>query len=280
MVRKKSLIVFSITSDIGRFVAKKYQDKGYIIYGTYRKEESLNGLKVDFPEGHFYICDASNPDSIDHATSLIKKDIKSWDILISCPCTPVPIAPFIDSDIDEWEKSFYLNSPAQLRFMHKLIDVREKTSNGNHPLVLFFAGGGTNNAVHSFSAYTSAKIHLIKMFEFLSHEDETTKYTIIGPGWTNTKTHYETLKYSDEKSKKHIEVKSFLNDPSHGTPLKDIYDCIEWVNNQSRDVVSGRNFSVVHDNWKGENSSFLIEALKKDQDIYKLRRKGNDLVFE
>ena len=117
------------------------------------------------------------------------------------------------------------------------------------------------------------------MFEFLSHEDKTTKYSIIGPGWTNTKTHLETLRHSKKSSKKFREVTKFLENPSFGTPLQDIVDCIEWIDKQEIEVVSGRNFSVVNDEWRGENNIHLVKALKNDENMYKLRRSGNDRKF-
>ena len=275
----KTIILFSITSDIGLFIAKQYYAKNYKVIGTYRKDNSLKDLKNCMPKGSFYKCDASDKTSIDRATKDIKKDCKSWDILISCPCTPVPISKFSDCNFKEWEESFYLNSLAQLKFLHSLLDIRKKEVSSKSPLVLFFAGGGTNNAVDSFSAYTSAKIHLIKMFEFLAFEDSSTKYTIIGPGWTNTKTHYVTLDNSDKDSKKYNEVKNFLKDPSNGTPLIDIAECIEWIDSQEISIVSGRNFSVVNDSWRGEKKNSLVKALENDPNLYKLRRSGNNLLF-
>ncbi len=274
---KKSIIVFSITSDIGGYIAKHYYDKNYNVYGTYRKDNSLKELKTIMPNGKYYKCDAEDSKSIDIAIEHISKDIDSWNLLISCPCTPIPIAKFQESDINVWEKSFYLNSIGQLRFLHGLMKSRD-LNNSRLPLALFFAGGGTNNAVDSFSAYTSAKIHLIKMFEFLAFEDKTTKYTIIGPGWTNTKTHFETLKYSEKSSKKYQEVSKFLENPINSTPLIDIVECIEWIDKQSSDVVSGRNFSVVNDHWRGDNMPKLVSKLQNDQNMYKLRRSGNDFL--
>ncbi len=274
----KSIVVFSITSDIGEFIARHFYNKNFKVFGTFRKESSLKRLNEIMPQGKFYKCDASNSESIDYALKQISKDIKNWNILVSCPCTPVPIEKFQDSDINVWEKSFYLNSISQLRFLHGLLKFRNLSST-QPPLALFFAGGGTNNAVDSFSAYTSAKIHLIKMFEFLAYEDNTTKYSIIGPGWTNTKTHYETLRFTKKSSKKHIEVSKFLKNPRNGTPLQEIVDCIEWIDKQDLEAVSGRNFSVVNDQWKGVHNLALINALKNDENMYKLRRSGNDKKF-
>ena len=116
------------------------------------------------------------------------------------------------------------------------------------------------------------------MFEFLAFEDKTTKYTIIGPGWTNTKTHFETLKHSEKSSKKYQDVSKFLENPSNATPLIDIVECIEWIDKQPSDVVSGRNFSVVNDHWRGVNMPKLVAKLQNDQNMYKLRRCGNDFL--
>ena len=38
--------------------------------------------------------------------------------------------------------------------------------------VVFFSGAGSNCAVDKLSAYTSAKIHLVKMVELLDFENE------------------------------------------------------------------------------------------------------------
>jgi NAD(P)-dependent dehydrogenase (short-subunit alcohol dehydrogenase family) len=214
--------------------------------------------------------------SIDEASESLLDEIKDWDILISCPCIPQPLVPFFESKIEEWEKSFYLNSLAQLRFLYRVYHARNKSTKVRCPLVLFFAGGGTNGPVQSFSAYTSAKIHLIKMFELMAYEEKSTKFSIIGPGWTYTKAHYETLRHCSPDSAKFKECVEFLSDPSNGTPLIDIFNCIEWIDSQEIDAVSGRNFSVVNDEWKGcIGKDRLINELLSDPDMYKLRRCGN-----
>ena len=280
MKTKKTLFVLSITSDIGIHIAKHYWEKGYEIFGTYRNRTSLDFMNKALPDAHFYHCDAQDSASIDKAALEIAQKISKWDIFVSCPCTPIPLSRFQSSDIDEWEKSFYLNSIGQLRFLHRLIPYRAHPTESMQPLVLFLAGGGTNNAVDAFSAYTSAKIHLIKMFELLAFEDQTTKYCIIGPGWTNTKTHYVTLENTDKNSNKYKEVSEFLRNPSNGTPLEDIASCIEWIDKQDPRLVSGRNFSVVHDQWRGQHTDQLLKTLGENHDMYKLRRSGNHINFK
>jgi hypothetical protein len=57
--------------------------------------------------------------------------------------------------------------------------------------------------------------------------------------------------------------------------METVLDCIDWAVKASRDVVSGRNFSVVHDAW---GSVLLEDVLRGAKDMYKLRRHGNDLL--
>ena len=271
-----NILILSVTSDIGLYLAKKYHAEGHSIYGTYRSRANIERIKRDIPGIRLVYCDFEDGNCIDRAAEDIMSESSLWDILISCPCTPKPLKPFMESDIDEWEDSFYLNSLGQLRFLHRVYEKRNIRVTHRKPMALFFAGGGTNGPVDSFSAYTSAKIHLIKMFELLAHEDKTTKYTIIGPGWTYTKAHYETMKHCPIDSKKYNECKEFMSDHTNGTPLVDIYNCISWIDCQELKVVSGRNFSVVNDEWRESTRDKLALKLEEDDNMYKLRRHGNE----
>jgi hypothetical protein len=55
-------------------------------------------------------------------------------------------------------------------------------------------------------------------------------------------------------------------------PMVSVVECCDWVISSPRDVVSGRNFSLVYDEWP---SPKLDAALRADNDMYKLRRSGN-----
>ncbi len=272
---ERAVVVFSLTSDIGLHVALRYRERGFKVYGTYKSSSGKEQILNSIPDAKLYYCDANSFSSVDEAVQLISNDINAWDILISCPCIPEPLKPFFESDIDEWTSSFSLNSLAQLRFMHRIRN-KARINTNNDPMVVFFAGGGTNNAVINFSAYTSAKIHLIKMFELLAAEDASCKYVILGPGWTKTKTHYRTLAATPEDSPKHKEVLEFMSRENVGTPLDDIYFCIDWMDRQKILHVSGRNFSIVYDPWNKNDGKDLIQLLSNDDNMYKLRRSGNN----
>jgi NAD(P)-dependent dehydrogenase (short-subunit alcohol dehydrogenase family) len=271
----KTVFILSISSDIGKNLAKEYLSRGWEVYGTYRNPSALLKLSIELPGAVLHQCDISIPNSIQESLSNLPNAL-NWDIFISLPCNPLPLSSFFESSINQWVESFMINSLRQLEFLHGIYPYRNKES--TVPTIVFTAGGGTNNAVEDFSAYTSAKIHLIKMMELLALEDQDSKYIIIGPGWTNTKTHLITLQNTSINSKKHNEVASFLANPSKGTTYDEIIRCLDWIYLQPREIVSGRNFSVVHDNWEGEISKNLISLLSEDKNMYKLRRHGNSAM--
>jgi NADP-dependent 3-hydroxy acid dehydrogenase YdfG/SAM-dependent methyltransferase len=268
----KHAVILSITSDIGFDLACRLSEDGYAITGTYRSKEGFKRVSMALPTASLIECDLSDKKSVTEAMLAINK-LMQWDLFISCPCEPLPLKSFYESNIDEWQTSFELNSLTQLKFLHGIYSsIRRDTV----PTVMFFAGGGSNNAVENFSAYTSAKIHLTKMIELLAHEDQSVRYLILGPGWTDTKTHQITLANTLIGSKKYNEVNAFIKNPVQGTPFIDIYKCLQWLMTLAPNVVSGRNFSVVHDFWREDFQNLLAEILANEPNFYKLRRFGND----
>jgi hypothetical protein len=60
-------------------------------------------------------------------------------------------------------------------------------------------------------------------------------------------------------------------------PMSKVVECCNWVISQPKEIVGGRNFSVVYDNWGDPRLN--IELLK-DDNMYKLRRFKNELFNE
>ena len=113
------------------------------------------------------------------------------------------------------------------------------------------------------------KIILIKMCELLDDEIPTLKTFILGPGYVRTKIHEETLRAGDSAGENRQKTLDFLE--TEGTSMDDIFDCIQWCVDQDREIIGGRNVSVVHDPWRNGGKE-LASALTKDTNLYKLRR--------
>jgi NAD(P)-dependent dehydrogenase (short-subunit alcohol dehydrogenase family) len=264
------IIVISASSDIGYALCLHWLNEGHEVIGTYRtKSEQLDHIK----NKNFTLlsCDLSSNDSILKACH--KLSTKGyWDQLVICPGTMLPIGAFESTDFQVWQDSINVNFTAQLKVLHQLLPYRGKSDCTG---VIFFAGGGTNSAPVNFSAYTLAKISLIKACELLDVEIDDCKFTIIGPGWVKTKIHQETITASDSDSAGAKELTNEKMQSNDWTKMSDIAKCCDWILTAPKSAVGGRNFSVVHDNWLDGR---FIEQLISSPSAGKLRRHHNALL--
>ena len=267
----KRRIILSASSDIGTALAQSWLEQGFEVLGTFRTY-SINCDKLEHAGAKLIHCDLNDKISLDSAIKELSS-FGQWDVLTIAVGTVEPIGEFLETDFDHWENSISINFISQLRFIHGLLPYRRQGSK-LMPLVLFFAGGGTNNATINYSAYTISKIASIKICELLDAEIPDTRFVILGPGVVRTKIHEATLN-SPEKAgsnyKKTLEILS--GDKCY--PMSKVVDCCNWLITGDRNIISGRNFSAVNDKWGYRE---LENLLASDQNIYKLRRFGNDLL--
>jgi short-subunit dehydrogenase len=270
--QKRKVIVISASSDIGVELCARWKSKNWEVFGTYRTESSMtNQLKANGVQ--LIHCDLLSKKNIKRLCLELKSICTKWDVLILCPGTQNPIGPFKDVDFKEWEESINVNFVRQLNIVHGLLPQRN-TESKEGPCVLFFAGGGTNNATLNYSAYTLSKIALIKMCELLDAEITDSRFVIVGPGWVKTKIHEETLSAGEKAGDNYQKTKVKLTG-KEWTEMNDVVDCCEWLISAPKHIISGRNFSVVFDQW---GSDELKNLLKNDHSMYKLRRHGNNFL--
>ena len=260
-------VVVGASSDIGLAIVRDWLDRKIEILGTFRKvSPELEKVRDNF----FTLleCDFSNTESINYFISTVVDRKFFWDYLVICPGTMMPLGPFESIDIDAWCSCFEINFLATMRIVHGLLPSRARSG---QPLVLLFAGSGTNGAPVGFSAYTASKIALIKAVELLDAEVPDVRFTILGPGWVNTKIHEETMQSKDFIPTTAAETVKRLKS-NQFNPMTRVVDCVAWAMESPRNLLGGRNFSVVNDDW-GKLS--LESRLINDKELYKLRRFGN-----
>ena len=83
-----------------------------------------------------------------------------------------------------------------------------------------------------------------------------------------TSTTYHTL---DESARSTFDTtRQFMaSSKGCGASLETVAECIDWCLSAPRSAVGGRNFSLVHDQWRQPQ---FIEELIANPDSYKLRR--------
>lgn len=248
----KTAIILGITSDIGRALGERLlRDEWYVVGMASRTIERVK----DWDHPNLVLTN-------DMALSVVP----AWDLLISAVGTQQPIGPFFDVDFDEWEDSVDTNFVAQVRFLHDGWPRRRQDAVD----IMFFAGGGTNQAFVNYSAYCVSKIALIKMAEQIHAETKEANCFVIGPGYVKTRIHDETLKAGPEHAGANY-ARTVEQLKGEGTSMDDIYAHMRWCMAQGREVAGGRNFSTVHDPWRNGGEA-LAHDLRNDPDFYRLRR--------
>ena len=261
---KKRIFILSISSDIGYELAIYWIAKGYKVIGTYKsfsdkckilKNKGATLYKLDLKK---YL----------NIVNFFKKQKIKWDWLIVATGTQNPIGKFLNVNDKEWATSIEINFTHQFIFLKKMFPYRNKKNSR----VLFFAGGGTNNATINYSAYTISKIASIKMCELLAAEIKNVIFTILGPGWVKTKIHKSTLQNKKASEENYNKTIKMLNS-NKCFPIKKVVKACDWILNQKKNLVNGRNFSAVHDPWENKK----IYKILNDKNNFKLRRYGNEL---
>jgi short-subunit dehydrogenase len=271
----KKWIIVSISSDIGTELAKSALASGSEVIGTYRKmnsglEEMILDKKIELVE-----LDMSDPASFTTQLEKICLLVNDWDVLVFATGTQEPIGNFSDLNFKEWSNGIEINLIKQLEILHRLLPIRRKdlVHEMGTPSVLFFAGGGTNNSVVNYSSYTLSKIALIKMCELLDTEILDVKFSIIGPGWVKTKIHQPTLDDKGIRTGDNYNKTKQMLEGDDCVSMTSVVNSCNWIIDQDRKIVSGRNFSTKNDAWGNEQ---LIKALENNSEMYKLRRAFNN----
>ena len=99
------------------------------------------------------------------------------------------------------------------------------------------------------------------------------KFTILGPGWVKTKIHEETINAKDKAGENYKKTIEMMRNPSKFNPMEKVIEDVLQIISLPKELVSGRNFSSVHDDLSIDN----LKKLKKlNADFYKLRRLHNN----
>lgn len=258
---RQNVFLLGGSADIGAALAERFRRDGADVVGTSRRGGTgAAGMPL-------LACDTGDPDSVQRAAAEYGRLGKPWDLWISCVGTMEPIGPFFETEFSAWERSVQVNALGQLRALHAMYPHRRSGASCH---AAFLAGGGTNGPFTNYSAYCASKILLIKMCELIDDEAPGLNTFIVGPGWVRTRIHQETLRSSGAGGNLR-RTEEFLKSDSPGTSMDDIYACIRWCADQGREVAGGRNFSVVHDPWRGGGAP-LAGRLRGDKDAFRLRR--------
>lgn len=261
-------VIVSAGSDIGFALAKSWTDQGVKTAGTFRRPEDRRALEsIGVLAIH---CELTSRWSVARAARSLGKvaSEEAVSTLVFAAGTMNPIGKFGSVPYETWAQSFGTNFLSQAKILHRIIG---KLEDGGR--VLFFAGGGTNNAPTDYSAYILSKIALTKFCELLSKEYPAYAFVSAGPGWVNTKIHQQTIDAGTAAGENLNRTLSKLK--SEDTlPMETVIERVNQLLSLDKSIVTGRNFSLANDPITKDE---LLASLSENDDMYKLRRMGNEL---
>ena len=263
----KRAVIAGVTSSIGQALAHWLSSAGWIVDGTSRAVagDSLGVRRI-------VQCDFQDTASVSIAANQLAGP---WDLLVVAPGSMEPVAPFINSSMDEWQTNITVNLVAPLRFVHEMLHGYEPVATAN-ATCLFFAGGGVNSAPKAVSAYTVGKIGLIKATELLDTEISNVKFVALGPGWLRAPIHQQVLNSIWAPTELIHETARRL-DQDDFVRMEVVLSAIAWIIESPKRAVGGRNFSAAGDAFSNPE---LRAFLSRHPDAFKLRRHYNSHSVE
>jgi len=132
----KTIVILSVSSDIGNFLAKQYLARGWNVIGTYRQQKNLNGL--DDKNCELFKLDITKDKQIKLFIADLKRRKVRWDRLIRAVGSLLPAEDFFKCDFDQWQDSVFVNAIGPLHLVHALYPLRTKKAQ-----VVFFCRWGS-----------------------------------------------------------------------------------------------------------------------------------------
>ncbi|WP_161599113.1 SDR family NAD(P)-dependent oxidoreductase [Alteromonas sp. RKMC-009] len=264
----KKILVTGINSDIGEAMVQdiRQQHGEVTFYGTFR-QPSAQVDRLHACGCTLFQVDMANQQQVeDFARQAVQLGV---DDIVFLHGSLYPIGKFGEVSFQQWQDSQYLNAFSILHLLNALLPGLAAGSR-----VISLAGGGVNGAPLNFSAYTNAKVILIKMTELLAAEYPDLLFFNLGPGFVKTKIHVETLSAGERAGAAFAETQRRLNEDAF-VPMLKVTDALRFLLFSAPLAFSGRNFSAAHDTL---SSAPFANFLAADTNAYKLRRAGNDFV--
>jgi len=280
LLEGKNIVLTGAGKGIGAALAVKLASEGANICLVSRNESDLQSVLAEInskfdTNSSYVLCDVSNPIMVSEAIKAINlifnEDIH---ILINNAGIQNPIGEFIDNDIEDWAKNIETNLFSMVYLCKGIIPSMTKNKRGK---IINFSGGGSTSVRPNFSAYSVAKIGIVKFTETLAHE--LAKYNIevnaVSPGAINTQMLDEVL-VSGEKAGKEFEAAT-LRKQKGGNDMKDILNLVTFLCSEDSNGISGKLISAPWDAW---NTNEYQQSLRIDKDLATLRRIDNKTFFK
>ena len=187
-----------------------------------------------------------------------------WDLIIVAIGKVAPVGLWESQGNERWDECIRSNLLLPAKLLRRLWHLRNPDAK-----VCWLAGSNPNAIMPGYSAYNTSKMAVLKLVEQIDAESPDVTLFALGPGITDTKIHNATK----EEAWPNPRLDRAMIDKSW-TKIEDIYACLKWCIDQTKEVVGGRNICV------SDGVDFLAVELANKPSLFKLRRDENKTLFK
>ena len=271
-LKNKNIILTGAGRGIGKLIARKLDSEGARLALIARTEEELKKTlhQLKNNESFYKICDIANGESVINTFSDISRKFNDKiDVLINNAGVQNPIGPFIENDLDDWEKNLKINLLGSINCIKFILPYMIKKKYGK---IVNLSGGGSTSPRPNFSAYSVSKTAIVRFTETLAEEIKEYNIDInaVAPGAINTSMLEEIIQSG--KMAGHEFNEALKREKSGGNDPKHIVELITFLSTNISDGITGKLISAIWDPWK---DSEYQNTLRSDSNIATLRRIDN-----
>jgi len=179
---EKVVLITGAGGGLGKELAKLYQEKGYSLVLTDKKQEGFEDLKVENIE--VVIGDLTKEETIQELATLIREKYKRIDILINNAGITF-IQPFEENTTEQLDKILEIDLKAPMKLTKELYPLMVEQESG-HIININSSAGKEGKANHTM--YSAAKFGLAGFTQALRAEakGQNIRVTSFHPGGINT----------------------------------------------------------------------------------------------
>jgi 3-oxoacyl-[acyl-carrier protein] reductase len=259
---------------LGRQIAETFWREGASLFLTGRGAAALDSLAESLQTSQqsgqklaVFAADLSVPGTAAALVSEAVAEFQTVTALVNNAAILGPIGPLWENNLARWEETIRVDLLAPAALCALVIPVMQKQGYGK---IVNLSGGGATGPRPYFSAYSTAKVGLVRLTEILAHETRNMHIDIncIAPGIMPTAMLQE-IKAAGPSRAGSTEFRNVQQVEESVQVIERAARLAQFLVSADSDGISGRLISAVWDPWEelADRRDLLCET-----DIYTLRR--------
>lgn len=276
----KQVVIITGSGGIGKAVAKKFAQEGWIVVFIARNKKRLSEARKEitkFGKCFTYILNVTNEKKVKQVITTIYKKFKSIDAVVNGAGIVGPIGQFHTNSLSDWKNSLLINVVGTASVCHAVLPYMIKKRRGS---IINFSGGGAVQPFPNFSAYAAAKAAVVRLTENLAREygHYAIRINAVAPGAINTNFLKNMFIAGKKKVGAEYYKKMLQQKRSGGDSPNLAADLIFFLCSDLSFGLTGKLISAKWDPWK-EFTQSMVERINKNSE-YTLRRIDNHFFEE